>query len=73
MPGFADGTGVAVRDDGSIDASSQLFRASFVGVETGPMVSQVRAERGGRGGGGLRCPAMSRTRKRKCFEGTYGT
>eukprot|EP00752_Nemacystus_decipiens_P010080 g8982.t1 len=41
MPGFADGTGVAVRDDGSVDPSSQLFRASFVGVETGPMVSQL--------------------------------
>lgn len=41
MPGFADGTGVAVRDDGSVDPPSQLFRASFVGVETGPMVSQV--------------------------------
>eukprot|EP00903_Cladosiphon_okamuranus_P011260 g10618.t1 len=41
MPGFADGTGVAVREDGSVDPSSQLFRASFVGVETGPMVSQL--------------------------------
>lgn len=47
MSGFADGTGVAVRDDGSVDPSSQLFRASFIGVETGPMVSQVLTCKGG--------------------------
>ena len=33
---------MAMNDDGSIDPLSQLFRANFAGVETGPMISQVR-------------------------------
>lgn len=41
MPGFPGGFGVAIASDGSVDPASQLFRANFVGVETGPMVSQV--------------------------------
>lgn len=43
MPGFGGGTGVAVGGDGdgSVDPSTQIFRASFVGVDTGPMISQV--------------------------------
>lgn len=42
MPGFAKMNGVAVGSDGRADPQSQLFRASAVGVETGPMISQVR-------------------------------
>lgn len=42
MAGFGLSTGVAVGYDGSVDPHSQLFRSSFVGIETGPMVSQVR-------------------------------
>lgn len=34
--------GVAMQEDGCVDPSSQLFRANFIGVETGPMVSQVQ-------------------------------
>ena len=34
--------GVAMQDDGYVDPLSQLFRANFIGVETGPMVSQVQ-------------------------------
>lgn len=80
MPGFADGTGVAVRDDGSVDPSSQLFRASFVGVETGPMVSQVLkmlARADGVGWLILRCPVWSwacgrrEVGKRRPIERTY--
>lgn len=41
MPGFAEMNGVSVGPDGDADPSSQLFRCSFVGVETGPMISQV--------------------------------
>lgn len=41
MGGFAGGFGVAIGTDGSVDPDSQLFRANFVGVETGPMISQV--------------------------------
>lgn len=42
MPGFAGLNGVAVASDGRPDPQSQLFRSSAVGVETGPMISQVR-------------------------------
>ena len=42
MEGFSEVFGVAMNDDGSIDPLSQLFRANFVGVETGPMMSQVK-------------------------------
>ena len=42
MDGFSEVFGVAMNDDGSIDPLSQLFRANFVGVETGPMMSQVK-------------------------------
>lgn len=42
MPGFPGAFGVAKDSDGSVDPSSQLFRANFIGVETGPMISQVR-------------------------------
>lgn len=41
MPGFVEMGGVSVGEDGSVDPQTQLFRASFVGVETGPMISQV--------------------------------
>ncbi|CAM9112449.1 unnamed protein product, partial [Laminaria digitata] len=41
MPGFAKMIGVAVGSDGRADPQSQLFRASAVGVETGPMISQL--------------------------------
>ena len=42
MPGFANMNGVAVGPDGRADPQSQLFRSTAVGVETGPMISQVR-------------------------------
>ncbi|CAM9167488.1 unnamed protein product, partial [Laminaria digitata] len=41
MPGFAKMKGVAVGSDGRADPQSQLFRYSAVGVETGPMISQL--------------------------------
>ncbi|CAM9161286.1 unnamed protein product [Laminaria digitata] len=41
MPGFAKMTGVAVGMDGKADPQSQLFRSTAVGVETGPMISQL--------------------------------
>lgn len=41
MPGFAKMNGVAVGSDGRADPQSQLFRSSAVGVETGPIISQV--------------------------------
>lgn len=43
MPGFPlESNGVAMSTDGtSIDPLKQLFRASFVGGDKGPMVSQV--------------------------------
>ncbi|CAN0531731.1 unnamed protein product, partial [Scytosiphon promiscuus] len=41
MPGFLEMGGVSVGADGSVDPFAQLFRSSFVGVETGPMVSQL--------------------------------
>lgn len=41
MPGFANMNGVAVGSDGRADPQSQLFRSTAVGVETGPMISQV--------------------------------
>lgn len=42
MPGF-QGTGydVSLGQNGTMDPLQQLFRASFVGVDKGPMVSQV--------------------------------
>ena len=43
MPGFVEMGGVSVQADGSVDPLTQLFRSSFVGVETGPMISQVTA------------------------------
>ena len=43
MPGFVEMGGVSVKADGSVDPLTQLFRSSFVGVETGPMISQVIA------------------------------
>lgn len=42
MPGFSGAFGVAQGSNGSVDPYSQLFRANFIGVETGPMISQVR-------------------------------
>ena len=42
MPGFAKMRGVAVDRRGRADPKSQLFRSSAVGVETGPMISQVK-------------------------------
>ncbi|CAN0466115.1 unnamed protein product, partial [Scytosiphon promiscuus] len=36
MPGFLEMGGVSVGADGSVDPFAQLFRSSFVGVETGP-------------------------------------
>ena len=42
MEGFPEMFGVALNDDGSVDPLSQLFRSNFIGVETGPMISQVR-------------------------------
>ena len=41
MPGFVEMSGVSVGADGSVNPLTQLFRSPFVGVETGPMVSQV--------------------------------
>lgn len=42
MPGFAGAKfDVAMNPDGSIDPLAQLFRPSFVGVDKGPMISQV--------------------------------
>lgn len=41
MPGFLGAFGLAKTSDDSVDPSSQLFRANFIGVETGPMISQV--------------------------------
>ena len=41
MPGFKEMSGVSVGPDGAADPFSQLFRCSFIGVETGPMISQV--------------------------------
>ncbi|CAN0394251.1 unnamed protein product, partial [Scytosiphon promiscuus] len=41
MPGFANMNGVAVGSDGRADPQSQLFRSTAVGVETGPMISQL--------------------------------
>lgn len=46
MPGFAGMNGVAVGTDGRADPQSQLFRSAAIGVETGPMISQVRRDRG---------------------------
>ena len=42
MPGFAKMKGVAVGADGKADPQSQLFRSNAIGVETGPMISQVK-------------------------------
>lgn len=41
MPGYVEMNGVAIGADGYLDPHTQLFRSSFVGVETGPMISQV--------------------------------
>ncbi|CAN0389254.1 unnamed protein product, partial [Scytosiphon promiscuus] len=41
MPGFAKMNWVAVGRDGRADPQSQLFRSTAIGVETGPMISQV--------------------------------
>ena len=41
MPGFAEMGGVAVGADGKADPQTQLFRSNAIGVETGPMISQV--------------------------------
>ena len=41
MSGFAYMNGVAVDADGRPDPQQQLFRSTAVGVETGPMISQV--------------------------------
>ncbi|CAM9570084.1 unnamed protein product [Ectocarpus sp. 13 AM-2016] len=40
---FCGGTGVAVAGDGDgcVDPSTKLFRASFVGADTGPMIFQL--------------------------------
>ena len=42
MPGFAKMGGVAVGSDGMADPQTQLFRNSAMGVQTGPMISQVQ-------------------------------
>ena len=42
MEGFPNLVGVSIGSDGTVDPFSQLFRANFVGVGTGPFVSQVR-------------------------------
>ena len=42
MEGFPEMFGLAIGSDGSVNPLSQLFRAHFFGVETGPMISQVR-------------------------------
>lgn len=42
MEGFPEMFGVSMNDDGSVDPLSQLFRSNFIGVETGPIISQVR-------------------------------
>ncbi|CAM9992880.1 unnamed protein product, partial [Ascophyllum nodosum] len=41
MEGFPNLVGVSIGSDGTVDPFSQLFRANFVGVETGPFVSQL--------------------------------
>ncbi|CAM9093102.1 unnamed protein product [Laminaria digitata] len=41
MPGFAKMNGVATGADGRADPHSQLFRTSALGVEKGPMISQL--------------------------------
>lgn len=42
MPGFPlPEYDVAMNSDGSIDPYKHLFRASFFGVDKGPMISQV--------------------------------
>ena len=41
MEGFPNLDAVSIGPDGTVDPFSQLFRATFVGVETGPFISQV--------------------------------
>lgn len=41
MPGFAKMNGVVVDSTGRADPQSQLFRSAAVGVDKGPMISQV--------------------------------
>ncbi|CAN0475827.1 unnamed protein product [Ascophyllum nodosum] len=41
MGGFPNLDAVSIGSDGTVDPFSQLFRATFVGVETGPFISQL--------------------------------
>ena len=41
MGGFPNLDAVSIEPDGTVDPFSQLFRATFVGVEMGPFISQV--------------------------------
>ena len=62
MPGFAHMNGVAVDANGRADPQTQLFRSSALGVEKGPMISQVRRARLRRGvfGNILKTPVYDR-------------
>ena len=42
MSGIKEDSSVSMGKDDRIDPYSQLFRSTFVGVETGPMISQVK-------------------------------
>ncbi|CAN0441852.1 unnamed protein product [Ascophyllum nodosum] len=41
MEGFPNLDAISIGSDGTVDPFSQLFRATFVGVETGPFISQL--------------------------------